>query len=74
MHMALGCRNLKKGTAEEGEVLTVQYSKTTTAMQEKIKFRHWEVGLKVNKNRQCTAPKIKSHKVLTIHSDMFCIR
>lgn len=38
--MALGCRNLKKGTAEEGEVLTVQYSKTTTAMQEKNKFRH----------------------------------
>lgn len=38
--MALGCRNLKKGTAEEAEVLTVQYSKATTAMQEKIKFRH----------------------------------
>lgn len=38
--MALGCRNLKKGTVEEGEALTVQYNKATTAMQEKIKFRH----------------------------------
>lgn len=39
-------------------------------MQEKIKFRHSEIGLKVKKTGQWKAPKKKSHTVgVAINSD-----